>query len=112
MGESVLIIGVGGLGCNLIRAAQLMHAHPIFSIDSSDKKAPLATLMGAHAFGYNWGELMDYAAAWKISGFDVVIDTTGDESQRTIRDGRTTETWGKRLTVSRSAYVQRRREVH
>jgi Zn-dependent alcohol dehydrogenase len=78
MGESVLIIGVGGLGCNLIRAAELAHANPIFAMDSNEQKGPLANLMGAHGCRPTWPGLLDWISIWKITGFDVVIDTTGD----------------------------------
>jgi S-(hydroxymethyl)glutathione dehydrogenase / alcohol dehydrogenase len=78
MGESILIIGVGGLGCNLIRAADLAHATPIFAIDSNEQKGPLANLMGAHVCRPSWPGILDWLGVYKISGFDVVIDTTGD----------------------------------
>ena len=77
-GESVLIVGVGGLGCNLIRAAILAHATPIFAMDTNEDKGPLANMMGASVCRPTWPQLREWMRIWKISGFDVVIDTTGD----------------------------------
>lgn len=77
-GESVLIVGVGGLGCNLIRAAVLAHASPIFAMDTNEDKGPLASLMGAHVCRPSWRQTRDWMRIWKVSGFDVIIDTSGD----------------------------------
>ena len=46
-GESVLIVGVGGLGCNLIRCASMANAYPITATDVHDAKKSLALTMGA-----------------------------------------------------------------
>lgn len=66
LGESVLIIGCGGLGLNLILAAKLRQASCILAMDTAAGKEEMARKMGAHHFGH-------YA-----NGIDVVIDTTGD----------------------------------
>lgn len=71
MGESVLIIGCGGLGLNLILAARLRGAAVIVATDVYGEKQRAANAMGAK-----------FAAAFfGISDmrFDVVIDTSGDE---------------------------------
>lgn len=78
MGESVLIVGVGGLGCNLIRAAVLAHASPIFAMDTNEDKGPLANLLGAHVCRPTWVQIREWLRIWKVSGFDVIVDTTGD----------------------------------
>lgn len=67
-GESVLVIGVGGLGCNLIRAARLRQAARVHAVDLAPEKEALALHMGA----------TEYSLTIPISGFDVVIDTTGN----------------------------------
>lgn len=66
-GESVLIVGCGGLGLNLIVAAKLAQAYPIVAMDIHDKHEA-ALRLGAHQFNY-FGKL-----DWK---FNVIIDTTG-----------------------------------
>ena len=70
MGESVLIIGCGGLGLNLILAARMRMAGSIIGMDIKHEK-----LHAVLAFG----------ARFEVTGlcphketFDVVIDTTGD----------------------------------
>jgi S-(hydroxymethyl)glutathione dehydrogenase/alcohol dehydrogenase len=71
LGESVLIVGVGGLGVNLIRAAQLLGAYPIVAMDVRPEKEKLALSMGAHIYTSpgNW--------AMVGKGFDVIVDTCG-----------------------------------
>ncbi len=69
-GESVLIVGVGGLGCNLIRCASMANAFPITATDIHDEKRNLALIMGADFF-FN-------TAKKPVTGtFDVIIETSG-----------------------------------
>lgn len=70
-GESVLIIGCGGLGLNLILAAKLRQASKIVVIETSEEKKAMAHSMGAHSAhpGF-WG--------MENESYDVVIDTTGN----------------------------------
>lgn len=73
MGESLLVIGCGGLGGNLLRCARLAHASPIACCDVHAGKSDLAMTLGADRFfdalnGPQWK---------KGSKFDVVIDTSG-----------------------------------
>jgi len=71
MGESVLIIGCGGLGINLIRAARMRLAGHIAATDVYDEKKKLAIEIGADSF-YNTstGQIKEK--------FDVIIDTAGN----------------------------------
>jgi len=71
-GESVLIVGTGGLGCNLIKAALLAHAHPIVAMDVHPSKRKTALALGATAYV---DALKDDLS--KIGKFDVVVDTAG-----------------------------------
>jgi S-(hydroxymethyl)glutathione dehydrogenase/alcohol dehydrogenase len=75
IGESILIIGCGGLGLNLIRAAKIRGASFIVVIDKSDEKEELATNAGATLF-CDPNVLHIYH---NTDRFDVIIDTTGDE---------------------------------
>ena len=71
-GESVLILGCGGVGINLIQGAVLASACPITVVDVNDKKKNLALSVGATTFVSNGvGELTGQS-------FDVIIDTTGN----------------------------------
>jgi S-(hydroxymethyl)glutathione dehydrogenase / alcohol dehydrogenase len=69
IGQTVLIIGCGGLGMNLIFAARLRRASTIAVVDVVGEKKHLAQMLGATHFGK---ELHDITER-----FDVVIDTTG-----------------------------------
>ncbi len=69
MGESVLIIGCGGLGLNLILAARMRMASRIGVCDLSPEKRNAAFATGAQTFGCPF---------INPEPFDVVIDTTGD----------------------------------
>lgn len=68
-GESVAVIGTGGVGLNLIQAASMKSACPIIAVDNNPSKKDLCVDMGAHDF---------YTSINQIEGkVDVVIDTTG-----------------------------------
>lgn len=71
MGESVLIIGCGGLGLNLILAAKLRQAGKIVVIETMPKKYELGRAMGADSMRPGF---------WLMENeqYDVVIDTSGD----------------------------------
>ena len=69
MGESVLIVGCGGLGANLIRACKIAGAARIGCCDLHQDKMPVALALGATEWVFS-----------SVYGpkFDVVIDTSGD----------------------------------
>jgi len=68
-GESVAVIGCGGVGLNLIQAASLKSACPIVAIDCSESKKDLVFTAGASVFAAELKELG--------GKYDVIIDTTG-----------------------------------
>lgn len=72
MGERVMVIGVGGLGANLILASKLRQASLIAAVDVHDK-SEIAHKMGAHFFCQTTSDQLQ-----DLSNFDVVIDTTGN----------------------------------
>lgn len=71
MGESVLIIGCGGLGLNLILAARMRMASFITGVDLLESKGIAAFSMGATGFASR-------PIQTQGSTYDVVIDTTGN----------------------------------
>lgn len=71
-GESILILGSGGLGLNLIQSARLAGAFPIISMDINDK-SELCKKLGASHFINSIAEI-------KQQTFDVIIDTTGNKN--------------------------------
>lgn len=68
-GESVAIVGCGGVGLNLIQAAALKSACPIYAIDSNVTKRELCFTAGASLFINSIDNLDEQV--------DVIIDTTG-----------------------------------
>ena len=78
-GNSVIIIGVGGIGLNLVRYALLCGAYPVIAVDVVDKEI-LAKQMGAHFF-INRKQVKLSKAIFDIAGIlcaDVIISTVGD----------------------------------
>lgn len=68
-GESVAVIGTGGVGLNLIQAAAMKSACPIIAVDNNLSKAQMCLDIGASKF---------YTSIDQIEGkVDIVIDTTG-----------------------------------
>lgn len=68
-GESVAVVGCGGVGLNLIQAAALKSACPIYAVDNNLIKKDLCFTAGASFFVNSINSLDE-----KI---DVIIDTTG-----------------------------------
>ena len=74
-GESVLIVGCGGVGINLIQGAVLASAYPIAVVDINDKKKNLALSVCANKCVGSSNGGIDSLTGHK---FDVIIDTTGN----------------------------------
>lgn len=81
VGQSVVIFGAGGVGLNLVQAADMVSAYPIIAIDLYDSKLQAAKKFGA-TYCFNsktsnsWKE--DIAKIVGEKGVDVVIETTGN----------------------------------
>ena len=83
IGESVAIMGVGGVGLNLVQFAQLVGANPIIAVDLLDSKLDMAKQRGAtHCI--NGSKVSDVAAEIRKivgpKGPDKVLETTGVKS--------------------------------
>jgi S-(hydroxymethyl)glutathione dehydrogenase/alcohol dehydrogenase len=98
IGQSVVVIGVGGVGLNIVQAASMVCACPIIGVDVAESKVTMARQWGAdHAF--NSKSTPDYLERIRAlvgpQGADVVIDTTGNARvietayELTHPDGRT-----------------------
>jgi S-(hydroxymethyl)glutathione dehydrogenase/alcohol dehydrogenase len=75
-GESVMIIGAGGVGLNLIQGAKLASAYPIYSVDITNEKEGMSYSVGATKFYNSLIEDMG-----KLKGeIDIIIDTTGNHN--------------------------------
>jgi Zn-dependent alcohol dehydrogenase len=77
-GESIAIIGCGGVGLNLIQGASMANAFPVYAIDINNNKEQLSKSLGADYFININSDL-----SFKV---DIVIDTTGnsDAIEKTI----------------------------
>ena len=83
MGESIVIIGAGGVGLSIIQCAALCNAFPIVAIDRFDNKLALAKDLGATHLINNNNDIEWIDSIIKIigsNGADVVIDNTGNPS--------------------------------
>jgi len=68
-GESVAVVGCGGVGLNLIQSASLKSACPIYAVDSNASKKDLCLIAGASFFTNSINNI--------DGNVDVIIDTTG-----------------------------------
>ena len=79
IGQSIGVIGAGGVGLNIIQGASLVSGNPIIAIDLHDEKLKLAKEYGAtHIINSTEQDVVDEVN--KIvgsSGTDIFIDTTG-----------------------------------
>lgn len=72
-GESVLVLGCGGVGLNCIFASKLSHASPVVGVDISKQKQYLIVKNGGEF--YHTDDLKILFDKYKK--FDCIIDTTG-----------------------------------
>lgn len=68
-GESIAVVGCGGVGLNLIQAAAMKSACPIIAVDNNENKKQICLDHGASEFALSLDEVKG-----KV---DIVIDTTG-----------------------------------
>ena len=81
IGQSVVVFGVGGVGLNIVQAANMVCACPVIGVDVADAKVAMARQWGAdHAFNSKTTPdfLDQIRAITGPQGADVVIDTTGN----------------------------------
>ncbi|MCM8774275.1 MAG: alcohol dehydrogenase catalytic domain-containing protein, partial [Candidatus Omnitrophica bacterium] len=80
-GNSVAVIGVGGVGLNVVQGAKLVNAYPIVAMDILDKKLERSRDFGAtHTININFThnlnkEIKDITSGW---GVDYVFITVGN----------------------------------
>lgn len=75
-GESVMVIGSGGVGLNLIQGASLASAYPIYAVDVVKDKKELTLALGATTYINTLVE--DIENVLGKNKIDVIIDTTGN----------------------------------
>lgn len=93
MGESVLIVGAGGLGLNLVQAARVKGAATIVAMDIVDEKEEPCMKLGATKYiNCRKESIRDAMHMLGLKSFDVIVDTTGSvealESTIPLTNGR------------------------
>jgi len=75
-GESVLVVGCGGVGLNIIQGAKLANAYPIYGVDIVDEKKDITEAVGVtEYFNIKTDPTLNNI---KPGSIDVIIDTTGN----------------------------------
>jgi len=78
IGESVVVLGCGGVGSFVIQGAAMASAHPIVAVDRSGDKLELARRMGATSrLDVREVDVVASVRALLPGGADVVVDNTG-----------------------------------
>jgi len=78
IGESVVIIGCGGIGLGVVLGAKLAGAHPIIAVDLHDHKLEVARKYGAtHTINSQQDDFAEAVQEILKGPADVVIDGTG-----------------------------------
>ncbi|MEX2628126.1 MAG: Zn-dependent alcohol dehydrogenase [Ilumatobacteraceae bacterium] len=97
-GESVAVVGLGGIGLCAVQGARIAGAHPIIAIDVNSDKAALATDLGAHHFVDGSRDTAQQVRAHTDGlGTDHVIECVGLAA--TIRQSWSMARRGGRVTV-------------
>ncbi len=79
IGESVVVIGVGGIGLGTVLGAQLAGAHPIIAVDIHEHKLQRALKFGAtHTINTRQERLADGVARILGGPADAVLEVTGN----------------------------------
>ncbi len=87
-GESVAVIGCGGVGLNVVQAASLSGAYPVIAIDVRDDKLELARSVGAsHSINAREESVADAVQGITTYGVDWAFEVLGNP--RTIE-----QAWG------------------
>ena len=86
MGESIVILGSGGIGLNIIQAAKLLSAYPIIAVDQYDSRLKLAKDLGAtHIINSKNFDFSKEVKKITDNQLDIFVDNTG--SPRIIEKG-------------------------
>lgn len=79
MGQSIMVLGCGGVGLSIIQGAKMVSANPIIAVDTTHAKVSQAHRIGADMSVYNSSDLVD-SVKNLVNEVDVVVDTTGNPS--------------------------------
>jgi len=80
-GESVAVVGCGGVGLSLIQALSLKSAAPIIAMDAVDKKTKTMEMGADHFINIKTDDIENIIKSIVLNrGIDIIIDTTGNAS--------------------------------
>jgi S-(hydroxymethyl)glutathione dehydrogenase / alcohol dehydrogenase len=94
-GQSVVVVGCGGVGLNVVQAARLAGARAVVAVDANPAKLELAARLGATATVAATGaEVPDLVAGLVPGGIDVAFEVVGSpeliaQTFRAVRPGGT-----------------------
>ena len=77
-GESVMIVGCGGVGLNLIQGSKLASAFPIIGVDVSEDKREIVESFSVDFINTSTMDIRKAIGELGIKDIDVIIDTTGN----------------------------------
>lgn len=79
IGESIAVLGAGGIGLNIVQAAAMASAHPIIAVDVHAGRVELAKQLGAtHGIVADGRDVeAEILAIAGKAGLDVAVDNTG-----------------------------------
>ena len=78
MGESIVVLGSGGIGLNIIQAANLVSGYPIIAVDLYDERLKLAKKFGAtHIINSSKSNFVKEIRSIVNDNLDVFVDNTG-----------------------------------
>ena len=79
IGESVVVFGAGGVGLNIVQAANLVGAYPVIAIDVFDNRLTLASALGATHFinSKTQDAKLEIETILGTNNLDHFIDNTG-----------------------------------
>tara|TARA_E500000318_G_scaffold16951_2_gene17226 strand:- start:10746 stop:11774 length:1029 start_codon:yes stop_codon:yes gene_type:complete len=69
-GESIAVIGCGGVGLNIIQAAKMKSANPVYGVDINENMGDLVLQLG--------GDNIFYDIEFLSHKVDIIVDTTGN----------------------------------
>jgi len=78
-GQSVVVVGIGGVGINMVHAAALNYANPLIAVDINEDKLEIAKKFGAtHVLNSSKCDIeTELKKIASESGLDYAFDTTG-----------------------------------
>ena len=78
IGESIVVLGAGGIGLNIIQAANLMSAYPIIAVDLYNERLELAKKLGAtHLINSMETDFSQEIRSILGNNLDIFVDNTG-----------------------------------